>query len=94
MNEDRIQEPQPTAAEILELTEQMLNLTDQMNEIVDRMLNLSIPTEPEDHDTNEGWTPERFGALVPELLKERYEYLNRDGELYGLGAELKNFFQE
>lgn len=37
MNENRNQESQPTAAEILELT-------NQMNEIVDRMLNLSIPT--------------------------------------------------
>lgn len=94
MNEDRIQESQPTAVEILELTDQILNLMDQMNEIVDRMLNLSIPTEPEDHDTDGGWIPEMFGTLVPVSLEERYEDLNKDGELYRLGAELKNFFQE
>lgn len=94
MNENRAQQPQSTAAEILELTDQMLNLTDQMNEIVDRMLNLSIPTEPENRDTDEEWTPERFGALVTGSLEERYEDQNRGGELYRLGAELKNLIQE
>ena len=99
MNEDRTQEPQPTRDEILELTDQMLNLrdqideiVDQMDEIVDQMLNLSIPTEPEDRDADEVWTPERFEILVGDSLKKRYEQQNRDGELYRLGAELKNFF--
>ena len=38
---------------------------------------------------------ERFETLVPPLLKESvYEDQNRNGELYRLGAELKNFIQE
>ena len=81
MNENRIRDPQPTATEVLELTDQMLNLTDQMNEIVDRMLNLAIPMELEVRDADQSWTLESFETLVPELLKERYEDLNRNGEL-------------
>ena len=90
MNEDRAQE----AADILELTEQMLNLTEQMDNLANQMLNLAIPAALEGDDADEGWTIERFEALVPELLKMRYEEQNRDGELYRLGAELKNFFRE
>ena len=94
MNENRTQVPQPTTEEVLELTEQILNLTEQMNNLVDQMLNLFIPTDPEDDSLDEGWTAERFEGLVHDFLKKRYETQNRDGELYRLGAELKNFFQE
>lgn len=85
---------QLTTSEIPELTEQMLNLTEQMNDLANRMLKLAVPTEHENNASESNWTIERFGALVPELLKERYEEQNRDGELYKLGAELKNFIQE
>ena len=74
--------------------EQMLELTEQMNNLIDQMFNLAIPTEPEVGVTGENWTVERFKALVPGLLRERYEEQNRNGELYRLGAELKNFIQE
>ena len=94
MNENRTQNSQPATTEILELTEQMLNLMEQMDNLTDRMLNLAIPTEPEVDDIDESWTIEKFGMLVPELLRERYEEQNRNGELYRLGAELKNFIQE
>ena len=43
---------------------------------------------------DESWTPERFEVLVRSSLRKRYEDQNRDGELYRLGAELKNFIQE
>lgn len=94
MNENRTQVSQPTTAEILELTEQILNLTDQMNNLADQMLNLFIPAGQEGNGPGNGWTAERFEGLVHEILKKRYEVQNRDGELYKLGAELKNFFQE
>ena len=94
MNENETRVPQLTTTKILELAEQMLNLTEQMDNLANQMLNLAIPVEPEGKDVDEGWTTEKFEGLVPEFLKKRYETQNRDGELYGLGAELKNFFQE
>ena len=94
MDENETQVPQPTTAKILELAEQMLNLTEQMDNLANQMLNLAIPAEPEGDEVDEGWTVEKFEGLVHEFLKKRYETQNRDGELYRLGAELKNFFQE
>ncbi len=94
MNENETQVPQPTTTKILELAEQMLNLTEQMDDLANQMINLAIPAEPEGDDVDEGWTAEKFEGLVPEFLRNRYEVQNRDGELYRLGAELKNFFQE
>ncbi len=94
MNENETRVPQLTTTKILELAEQMLNLTEQMDHLANQMLNLAIPVEPEGKDVDEGWTTEKFEELVPEFLKKRYETQNRDGELYRLGAELKNFFQE
>ena len=94
MGENRTQDSQPTAVDMLELTEQVLKLKDQVDNLADQMLNYAIPTEPESEDACENWTIERFGALVPRLLRERYEAQNRNGELYRLGAELKNFIQE
>lgn len=85
---------QLTSSEILELTEQMLNLTEQMNDLANRMLKLAVPTGPGGNGADQYWTMERFETLVPELLKERYADQNRNGELYRLGAELKNFIQE
>ena len=92
--DNRTQETQPTTSQILELAEKMLNLTEQMDNLANQMLNLAIPAKSEGDDVGEGWTIEMFEALIPELLRKRYEEQNRDGELYRLGAELKNFFRE
>lgn len=94
MSNNGTQSPQLANSEILELTEQMLNLTEQMNDLANQMLKLAVPTGPGVNGTDEDWTIERFEALVPELFKERYASQNRDGELYKLGAELKNFIQK
>lgn len=94
MDENETQVPQLTTTKILELAEQMLNLTEQMDNLVNQMLNLAIPAERDGDDVDEGWTAEKFEGLVHEFLKKRYETQNRDGELYRLGAELKNFFEE
>ncbi len=94
MSSNGTRNSQLITSEILELTEQMLNLTEQMNDLANRMLKLAVPTEHERNGAEKDWTIERFSELVPELLKERYEEQNRDGELYRLGAELKNFIQE
>ena len=94
MNDDRTQGTQPTTSQILELAEKMLNLTEQMDNLANQLLKLAIPAESEEDDVDGVWTIEMFEALVPELLKKRYEEQNRDGELYRLGAELKNFFRE
>ena len=94
MNGNRTQDTQSTTSRILELAEQMLNLTEQMDNLANQMLNLAIPAESEASGVDGVWTIEMFEALVPELLKKRYEEQNRDGELYKLGAELKNFFRE
>lgn len=94
MNENETQVPQLTTTKILELAEQMLDLTEQMDNLANQMLNLAIPVEPEGNAVDEGWTTEKFEGLVPDFLKKRYETQNRDGALYRLGAELKNFFQE
>ena len=93
MHEKIAQNSHLATAGILEFTEQMLDLTEQMNSLIDQMLNLAIPTELEGGVPEEGWTIERFETLVPQLLKERYRDQNRNGELYKLGAELKNFIQ-
>lgn len=42
----------------------------------------------------EHWTPERFGKLVPENLRDVYETQNRDRELYSLGADLQVLIQK
>ena len=94
MSDNRTQETQPTTSQILELAEKMLNLTEQMDNFANQMLNLAIPAKSEGDDVGVGWTIEMFEALIPELLRKRYEEQNRDGELYRLGAELKNFFRE
>ena len=94
MNDNRTQDTQPTTSQIFELAEKMLNLTEQMDNLANQMLNLAIPAKSEGDDTDEGWTAGRFKGLVHEFLRKRYEAQNRDGELYRLGAELKNFFQE
>ena len=94
MNDNRTQDTQPTTSQIFELAEKMLNLTEQMDNLANQMLNLAIPAKSEGDDVGEGWTIEMFEALIPELLRKRYEEQNRDGELYRLGAELKNFFRE
>ncbi len=94
MNGNRTENPQSTASEILEITEQILSLSEQMDTLAGQMLNLAISAGLEGDVSDNGWTIERFGALVPELLKKRYERQNRDGELYRLGAELKNFIQK
>ena len=94
MNDNGTQDAQPTTSQILELAEQMLNLTEQMDNLANQMLNLAIPVESEGDGIGEIWTIESFEALVPELLRGRYEEQNRDAELYRLGAELKNFFRE
>ena len=94
MKENRTQNSQLTTAGMLELTEQMLKLAEQMENFANQMLNLAIPTQSQGADINENWTMERFETLVPPLLKESYRDQNRNGELYRLGAELKNFIQE
>ena len=40
------------------------------------------------------WTPQRFGELIPEKLRDRYEEYSGRDELYRLGAELESFIQE
>ena len=94
MNDNRTQDTQLTRSQILELAEKMLNLTEQMDNLANQMLKLAIPAESEEGGVDGVWTIEMFEALVPELLRKRYEEQNRDGELYRLGAELKNFFRE
>ena len=94
MNHNKSQNSQLTIAEVLEITERMLNLAEQMDSLANQMLNLAIPTIPEASGADERWTAERFKMLVPKLLRERYEDQNRNGELYRLGAKLKNFIQE
>lgn len=94
MNDNGTQGTQATISQILELAEQMLNLTERMDNLVNQMLKLAVPAESEENDVDKVWTMESFEALVPELLQKRYEEQNRDGELYRLGAELKNFFRE
>ncbi len=94
MNGNRTQNSQLVTAEILELTEQMLNLAEQMENLANQMLNFAIPTQSQGSDINGDWTMERFETLVPQLLRESYRDQNRNGELYRLGATLKNFIQE
>ena len=81
MSDNRTQETQPTTSQILELAEKMLNLTEQMDNFANQMLNLAIPAKSEGDDVGVGWTIEMFEALIPELLRKRYEEQNRDGEL-------------